>query len=130
MFLALVLLGALASFTTKSQATGGLKVKVELSSGVVADLESIPLELFKTMEDVENSKSVKVIFTNTKGEGTFSGIEAGSYFLDGMVETDAGQVYYKVMKVDIIAGQTGAVVLKLERDLEFEGDLDDEDDDE
>lgn len=130
MFLALVLLGALASFTTISQATGGLKVKVELSSGVVADLESIPLELFKTMEDVENSKSVKGIFTNTKGEGTFSGIEAGSYFLDGMVETDAGQVYYKVMKVDIIAGQTGAVVLKLERDLEFEGDLDDEGDDE
>lgn len=126
-FLSLFILGTLASFTLKSQAVGGLKVKVELPSGVVADLEDTPIDLYKTQEDLDNEKAVKSAATNAKGEGTFTNVEAGTYFPDGMVETEDGKVYYKSMKVEIKAGQTGSIVLQLERNLEFEGALDDED---
>ena len=120
MFFAVLMFGALTSFTTKLPAQGGLKVKIELPAGVEADLDATPIELFKTMEDVENSKSVKSSWTNEKGEGKFEGVEPGTYFLDAMVESDDEKVYYAVVKVDITSGVVGSVVLKLERSTQFE----------
>lgn len=126
LFLGVVLVGAMTSFTAKLAATGGLKVKIELPAGVKADLEDTPIELFKTIEDMEDSKSVKSGWTNAAGEGTIEGVEAGTYYLDAMVETDDAKVYYGTLKVDIKSGVTGSVVLKLERNTELEDYEDDE----
>lgn len=127
LFLAVALLGVMTSFTTKLPATGGVKVKIELPAGVKADLDVTPIELYKTMEDVENAKGFKASWTNEAGEGKIDGVEAGKYFLDAMVEAEDGKVYYSVVEVEIKAGVIGSVVLKLERHEEFEGDLDYED---
>jgi len=126
MFLAVALMGVMSSFTTKSQATGSLKVKIELPAGVSADLDQTPLGLFKTMEDAENEKVYKSGWTNASGNGTIVGAEEGKYFLDALAETEDGQVYYAVMPVEIKAGAAGSVVLKLVRNEEMEGDYSDE----
>lgn len=126
MFVLIALVGTMSSFTSKLIVSGGLKVKVELPSGVVADLEGTPVELFKTKEDAENSKSVKGGFTNAAGEVTLQGVTAGNYFIDAMVETDEGEVYYSLQEVKIEDGKITPFVLKLVRDEEMEGDLEDE----
>lgn len=121
LFVALTI-GVLTSFTLRTSTTGGLKVQIELPAGIKADLSDTPIDLYKTMEDVENEKSVKSIWTNASGAGDFGQVPAGTYYMDGMVES-GDHVYYAVMKVDVVAGKAGSVVLKLVRNTDMEGDM-------
>lgn len=105
----------LSSFSASAQTSGGVKVTVTLEgkpvSGALVGLAS-------SDENRENSDYLAEEETNASGVYTFSGLKAGTYYLDAFVTDENDEGFWAEVEVTV-ASTIVPVTMKLITEEEF-----------
>lgn len=113
LFLSALLIGTLASFASSKRVPGGLKVQIELPSGVKIDVSGTPVGLYKSAAEIDRSRHIVQAPANADGLAEFGEVEATTYYIYANILKD-GQVDYEGrMEIDVVAGKSSFYTLKL-----------------